>query len=184
MAFNQPTYSVRATEEFNYTAGVNPNDVIGSRFNDIAEYLGEVQRAKASATITIPVGVATTNFELAKFIPAGSLVSSLGIFFTETVDTAAGTLAVAFGNASADVSIVASTVLNGAGDNFNINSFTSTSSKHKVEPGGSAIEFAAGSELWFGNASSLFFQTVVAAGVLATPVDVKVIMEYLAVSNT
>jgi len=183
MAFYQPTQSTRAVEDFNYVGGVNPMDVIGSRFNDTAAYLSEVQRAKASATITIPVDVATTNFQLANFIPAGSLVSSLGIFFTENVATAAGTLAVGFGNVSADVSIVASTVLNGAGANFNINSFTSTSSKHKVEPGGNAIEFAAGSELWFGNTSDLWFQTIVATGVLTTPVDVKILMEYLVVSN-
>ena len=183
MAFNQPTSSARATQNFNYTAGINPSDVVGGRLNDIAAYLGEVQRAKSSATITIPSGIATTNFELASFIPAGSLVSSLGIFFTENVATAAGTLAVGFGDVSGDVSIVASTVLNGPGDNFNINSFTSTSSKHKVEPSGNAIEFAAGSELWFGNASSLWFQSIVATGALDTPVDVKIVMEYLAVSN-
>ena len=183
MAFNQPTSSARATQNFNYTAGINPSDVVGGRLNDIAAYLGEVQRAKSSATITIPSDIETNNFELASFIPAGSLVTSLGIFFTENVATTAGTLAVGFGNASGDASIVASTVLNGAGDNFNINSFTSTSSKHKVEVNGSAIEFAAGSELWFGNASSLWFQTIVATGVLDTPVDVKIVMEYLAVSN-
>ena len=184
MAFNQPTYGERAIQNFNYTDGINPADVVGGRLSDIAAYLGEVQRAKASATITIPVGVTTTNFQLANFIPAGSLVSSLGIFFTENVATAAGTLAVGFGNASADVSIVASTVLNGAGSNFNINSFTSTSSKHKVQPSGNAIEFAAGSELWFGNTSDLWFQTIVATGVLTTPVDVKILMEYLVVSNS
>ena len=127
--------------------------------NKFLIHLWEVQRAKTSDTVTIPAGVTTTNFELASFIPAGSLVTSLGIFFTENVSTSAGTLAVGFGNASGDASIVASTVLNGAGDNFNINSFTSTSSKHKVEVNGSAIEFAAGSELWFANTSSLFFQT-------------------------
>ena len=184
MGFNQPTFGGRATENFNYSTGINPSDVVGGRLNDIAAYLGEVKRAKASYAITIPVGVATTNIEIEKFIPAGSLVTSLGVFFTENVVTSAGTLAVAFGNASADVSIVASTVLNGAGDNFNINSFISTSSQHKVTPTGNAISFAPGSELWFSNESSLFFQTIVASGVLTSTVDVKVIMEYFAVSNT
>ena len=183
MAFNQPTFGSRAVQDFDYTSGINPADVVGGRFNDIAAYLGEVQRAKTTDTVTIPVGVATTNFQLANFIPAGSLVSSLGIFFTENVDTSAGTLAVGFGNALNDVSIVASTVLNGAGDNFNINSFTSTSSKHKVEVSGNAIAFAVGSELWFANTSPLWFQTIVATGVLTTSVDVKIVMEYLVVSN-
>jgi hypothetical protein len=184
MAFNQPTSSTRATQNFNYTSGINPRDVVGGRFNDIASYLGEVQRAKASATITIPVGVTTTNFQLANFIPAGSLVSSLGIFFTENVATAAGTLAVGFGDASGNDSIVASTVLNGAGSNFNINSFTSTSSKHKVQASGNAIAFRDGAELWFGNTSDLWFQTIVATGVLTATCDVKIVMEYLEVSNS
>jgi hypothetical protein len=169
-----------ATDGFTYVLGDNPQRNIAQRLDAISNAF---YASKASTTITIPVGIATTNNELENFIPAGSLVTSLGIFFTENVATSAGTLAVGFGNASGDASIVASTVLNGAGDNFNINSFTSTSSKHKVEPSGNAIEFAAGSELWFGNTSSLWFQTIVATGVLDTPVDVKIVMEYLAVSN-
>ena len=168
---------------FNNYPGTNDMAVVGGQFTDIALYLADMPKKAVSSTITIPAGIATTNNELTRFIPANSLVTSLGIFFTENVATSAGTLAVGFGNASGDASIVASTVLNGAGDNFNINSFTSTSSKHKVEPSGNAIEFAAGSELWFGNASSLWFQTIVATGALDTPVDVKVVMEYLAVSN-
>ena len=185
MAFNQPTYGERAIQNFNYTDGINPADVVGGRLSDIAAYLGEVQRAKASATITIPVGAATTNNQLASFIPKGSLVSSLGIFFTENVNTgASGILSVGFGNASADVSIVASTALNTAGDDITINSFTSTSSKHAVETGGNAIAFAAGSALWFGNTSDLWFQTIVSGNVLVSTVDVKIVMEYLVVSNS
>ena len=39
MAFNQPTYSERAVQDFNYTSGINPADVVGGRFNDVAAYL-------------------------------------------------------------------------------------------------------------------------------------------------
>jgi len=185
MAFNQPTSSARATQSFNYTAGINPSDVVGGRLNDIASYLGEVQRAKSSATITIPVGAATTNFQLASFIPAGSLVSSLGIFFTENANIqGSGTLAVAFGNASADVSIVASTALIGAGEDVTINSFTSTSSKHALTTGGNAIAFAAGSALYFASQQSLFFQTIVGTADLTATCQIKVLMEYLTVSNS
>ena len=169
-----------ATDSFAYVPGDNPQRNIIQRLDAISNAF---YASMVSTTITIPAGVATTNNELVNFIPAGSLVTSLGIFFTENVATTAGTLAVGFGNASGDASIVASTVLNGAGDNFNINSFTSTSSKHKVEVNGNAIAFAAGSELWFGNTSSLWFQTIVAAGALDTPVDVKVVMEYVATTN-
>ena len=185
MAFNHVTTANRAVTNFEYTAGLNPSDVVGGRFNDTAAYLSNVQQAKASATITIPVTAATTNNQLDAFIPAGALVTSLGIFFTENVDAgAAGILSVAFGNASADVSIVASTALNAAGENITINSFTSTSSKHAVETGGNAIAFAAGSALYFGNASSLWFQTIVGGNVLGATVDVKIVMEYLEVSNS
>ena len=169
-----------ATDSFAYVPGDNPQRNIIQRLDAISNAF---YASMVSTTITIPAGIAETNNELVNFIPAGSLVTSLGIFFTENVATTAGTLAVGFGNASGDASIVASTVLNGAGDNFNINSFTSTSSKHKVEVNGSAIEFAAGSELWFGNASSLWFQSIVATGALDTPVDVKVVMEYVATTN-
>ena len=185
MAFNHVTTANRAVTNFEYTAGLNPSDVVGGRFNDTAAYLSNVQQAKTSATITIPVGAVTTNNQLDAFIPAGALVTSLGIFFTENVDAgAAGILSVGFGNASADVSIVASTALNTAGDDITINSFTSTSSKHAVETGGNAIAFAAGSALWFANASSLWFQTIVGGNVLGATVDVKIVMEYLEVSNS
>jgi hypothetical protein len=185
MGFNQPTYGARATENFEYTKGISPGDVVGGRFNDIAAYLGEVQRAKASALITIPLAQGTTNNELANFIPAGTLVTSLGIFFTEkaNIDTG-GTLAVGFGDASADVSIVASTALNASGTDIVINSFTSTSSKHALTSGGNAIPFAADSALYFVNTSSLWFQTIVGTADLTATCDVKVVMEYLKVSNS
>ena len=169
---------------FNNYPGTNDMAVVGGQFTDIALYLADMPKKAVSELITIPVAVDTTNNELSRFIPANSLVTSLGIFFTENVDAgAAGILSVAFGNASADVSIVNLTALNTAGDDITINSFTSTSSKHAVETGGNAIAFAAGSALWFGNESSLFFQTIVAGNVLAATCSVKVVMEYVTVSN-
>lgn len=182
MAIDTP---YNASGPFTVNNGNNPTWQIQNKLDALGRYASSAPTYKISSTVTIPAGIAETNNELANFIPAGSLVTSLGIFFTENVATSAGTLAVGFGNASGDVSIVASTVLNGAGDNFNINSFTSTTSKHKVEVSGNAIAFAAGSELWFANASSLFFQSIVATGALDTPVDVKIVMEYIPeVSNT
>ena len=175
-----------AKSNFAFSGGNNPNRSISNRLNETGIYLrDQVQTTKASALITIPAGQATTNNELAKFIPANSLVTSLGIFFTENanIDTS-GTLAVGFGNASADVSIVASTQLNAAGTDIVINSFTSTSSKHAFTSGGTAIALAADSALWFGNESSLFFQTIVGAADLTALCQVKVVMEFLTVSNS
>ena len=185
MAFSNVTTASRATTVFEYTEGINPSDVVGGRFDDIAAYLGNVQQAKASAIITIPLAQGTTNNEIANFIPSGALVTSVGIFFTENanVDTS-GLLAIGFGNASADVSIVASTQLNAASTDIVINSFTSTSSKHALTASGNAIAFAADSALYFGNTSSLWFQTIVSGADLTATCDVKIVMEYLEVSNS
>ena len=178
----------RAIQKFDFEAfpGRTPNATISNRLTDISVCLQEKSKqVKSSDIVTIPVTASTSNFELSIFIPASSLVTSLGIFFTENCDVgAAGVLSVGFGNASADVSIVASTALNAAGADITINSFTSTSTKHKIETGGNAIAMAPGSALWFGNASSLFFQTIVSGNVLAAECQVKVIMEFVKVSNS
>jgi len=174
-----------AKSNFAFSGGNNPNRSISNRLNETGIYLRDQVQTTKSTSVTIPVAATTTNNELANFIPANSLVTSLGIFFTENIDAgAAGILSVAFGNASLDVSIVASTALNAAGENITINSFTSTSSKHKVETGGNAIAFAPGSALWFGNESSLFFQTIVGGNVLGATCQVKIVMDFLTISNS
>ena len=178
----------RALVKFNLEnfPGRTPMQTVSNRLTDIAVYLSDnVTATKASSIVTIPVAATTTNTELVNFIPASSLVTSIGVFFTENCDVgAAGILSAGFGPTSGDVSMVASTALNGAGEDITINSFTSTSSKHKLTSGGTAIAFAAGSALYFGNESSLFFQTVVSGNVLAATCEVKVVMEYLKVSNS
>ena len=174
-----------AKSNFAFSGGNNPNRSISNRLNETGIYLRDQVQTTKSTSVTIPVAATTTNNELANFIPANSLVTSLGIFFTENIDAGgAGILSVAFGNASLDVSIVASTALNAAGENITINSFTSTSSKHKVETGGNAIAFAPGSALWFGNESSLFFQTIVGGNVLGATCQVKIVMDFLTISNS
>ena len=174
-----------AKSNFAFSGGNNPNRSISNRLNETGIYLRDQVQTTKSTSVTIPVAATTTNNELANFIPANSLVTSLGIFFTENIDAgAAGILSVAFGNASLDVSIVASTALNAAGENITINSFTSTSSKHKVETGGAAIAFEPGSALWFGNESSLFFQTIVGGNVLGATCQVKIVMDFLTISNS
>ncbi len=174
-----------AKSPFAFSLGMNPERSIMSRLNTTGIYLRDQVQTTKSTSVTIPVAVDTTDNELVNFIPANSLVTSLGIFFTENVDAgAAGILSVAFGNASADVSIVASTALNAAGEDITINSFTSTSSQHKVETGGNAIALAPGSALWFGNESSLFFQTIVGGNVLGATCQVKIVMDFLTISNS
>ena len=172
---------------FNYNdyPGTNDMAIVGGQFTDIALYLADMPKKAVSSLITIPVAAATTNNEISNFIPANSLVTSLGVFFTENANIqSSGTLAVGFGNASADVSIVASTQLNATSTDIVINSFTSTSSKHALTSGGTAIAFAAASGLYFVNESSLFFQTIVGGADLSALCQVKVVMEFLTVSNS
>jgi hypothetical protein len=174
-----------AKTPFAYSLGNNPDKSISNRLNETGIYLRDQVQTTKSTSVTIPVAATTTNNELANFIPANSLVTSLGVFFTENanIDTG-GTLAVGFGNASADVSIVDSTALNGAGEDITINSFTSTSSNHKLTSGGTAIAFEPGSALWFGNESSLFFQTIVGTAPLTATCQVKIVMDFLTISNS
>ena len=174
-----------AKSPFAFNLGNNPERSIMSRLNTTGIYLRDQVQTTKSTSVTIPVAATTTNNELANFIPANSLVTSLGIFFTENanIDTG-GTLSVAFGNASEDESIVTSTALNGSGEDITINSFTSTSSKHKLTSGGTAIAFAPGSALWFGNESSLFFQTIVGTAPLTATCQVKIVMDFLTISNS
>jgi|MDSV01.2.fsa_nt_gb hypothetical protein len=174
--------------DFNNFPGRNNMQTVEFRLSDIALYLQDMPKKKVSSLITIPVATATTNNQLANFIPAGSLVTSLGVFFTEACDpTSNGVLSVGFGNASADVSIVASTALNIATENIVINSFTSTTSKHFLTSSGTAanaLKFAVDSALYFDNESDLFFQTIVATNVLSATCGVKVTMEYISTTNS
>ena len=173
-----------STAPFGYVNGDNPLRDVVTRFDANALTFASTPSSKVSTTIQVPVAAATVNTQLVSFIPAGSLVTSIGIFFTENAQVgASGVLSVGFGNASADVSIVASTGLNAAGSDITINSFTSTSSKHALTASGAAIAFAAGSALYFGNASDLWFQTIVSGNVLDATSEVKIVMEYLVVSN-
>ena len=173
-----------STAPFGYVNGDNPLRDVVTRFDANALTFASTPSSKVSSTIQIGTSVVTVNTQLVSFIPAGSLVTSLGIFFTENAQAgSAGVLSVGFGDASADVSIVASTGLNAAGEDITINSFTSTSSKHALTGSGAAIAFAAGSALYFGNASDLWFQTIVSGNVLDATSEVKIVMEYIKTTN-
>jgi len=177
-------FNFDATKNFDYINGNNPMEDIKVRLDAAGAYAALTPLRKASSIITIPVATATTDNKLEGFIPAGSLVTSLGVFFTETCDVGtAGTLAVAFGIASAGEELVGSTNLNGTAD-IAINTFPSTENANKANAGGTAIGIADAAPLYFANAADLFFQTIVGTNVLAATCQVKVVMGYLPVSNS
>jgi len=158
-----------------------------NRLTDISVYLTDsVNTNVVSAIIDIPLATGAVNFNTGITIPAGSLLKSVGVFFTEACNPSGnGTLSVAIGNASGDTSIVAATALNAATEDIAINSFVSTSNGAKGTSGGSAIAMAAGSALYFDSATTLFFQSTVTTAVLGADCEVKVVVEYLeGVSNS
>ena len=174
--------TIPAGADFTYVNGQSDLKRVSRRLDTIGSFVRNTAACCAvSNIITIPAAQGTTNNELLNFIPENSLLTSVGVFFTENANIqSSGTLAVAFGNASADVSIVASTILNAAGTDIVLNSFTSTSTKHALTSGGNAIAMAADSALYFVNGSSLFFQTIVAGGSDLTALcQVKVVVEFI-----
>ncbi len=160
---------------------------ITNRVTSVGSYLkSSVNTNVVSGIIDIPLALGALNFNTGITIPAGSLLKSVGVFFTEACNpTGNGTLSVAFGNASGDVSIVAATALNAATEDITINSFVSTSNGAKGTSTGNAIAMAAGSALYFDSATTLFFQSTVTTAVLTADCEVKVVVEYLeGVSNS
>ena len=170
---------------YNDFPGRNDMQTVEYRFTDIALYLEDMPKKKVSSLITIPVAATTTNNELSNFIPANSLITSLGVFFTEVVDVgAAGVLKIGFGVSSGDVSLVAQTALQAAGEDVTINQFISTNNGAAATSSGTAPAIAPGAPSYFANQSSLFFQTDVSGNVLTATSQVKVVMEYITTTNT
>tara|TARA_Y100000389_G_scaffold201394_1_gene244018 strand:- start:329 stop:883 length:555 start_codon:yes stop_codon:yes gene_type:complete len=158
-----------------------------NRVTSVGSYLkSSVNTNVVSSIIDIPLATGALNFNTGITIPAGSLLKSVGVFFTEEcTSTGNGILSVAFGSTSGDTSIVAATALNASAEGITINSFVSTSNGAKGTSSGAAIAMAAGSALYFDSATTLFFQSTVATDPLSADCEVKVVVEYLeGVSNS
>ena len=189
MAFNQPTYGPRAVSNFEFESGLNPLDSVGGRFNDIAAYLGGDEQGatlfRKSAIQKISTVAGITLFTLNKFIPAGVMVSNLGVFFTENCQMSGGTgtIKFGFGSTSAASEFVAATPVNGAGEDISVNQFVATNLGNAATTGGSGLVIAPGAQLWFANESSLFFKVTTNID-LAADCDIKIVMEYFPISNT
>jgi len=158
-----------------------------NRVTSVGSYLkSSVNTNVVSGILDITLAVGPKYFNSGITIPAGSLLKSLGVFFTEACNpTSNGLLNVAFGTSSGDVSIVALTALNAATEDITINSFISTSNGAKGTSGGNAIAMAAGSALYFDSATTLWFTATVTTDPLTADCEVKVVAEYLeGVSNS
>lgn len=160
---------------------------MSNRLNTTGIYLrDQVNSNVVSGILDITLAVGPKYFNSGIIIPAGSLLKSLGVFFTEACNpTSNGLLNVAFGVSSGDTSIVALTALNAATEDITINSFISTSNGAKGTSGGNAIAMAAGSALYFDSATTLWFTATVTTDPLTADCEVKVVAEYLeGVSNS
>jgi hypothetical protein len=176
-----------AKSNFAFSGGNNPNRSISNRLNETGIYLkSSVNTNVVSGILDIPLAVGPNYFNSGITIPAGSLLKSVGVFFTEAANpTSNGLLNVAFGNASGDTSIVDLTALNLATEDITINSFVSTSNGAKGTSGGNAIAMAAGSALYLDSATTLWFTATVTTDPLTADCEVKVVVEYLeGVSNS
>ena len=99
MAFNQPTYSERAVQDFNYTSGINPADVVGGRFNDVAAYLNLRKEAALITSGTLTIGTSGVSFNLGT-VPANSIITEIILAFKEDLvaGTTSGLYSILFGN--------------------------------------------------------------------------------------
>ena len=188
------TQTIDAGQSFDYVNGESSFKRIERRLDVIAGFVRNTSVCSVvSDIITIPVATGNNDVEVidsrnTKFIPAQSILTSVGIFFTEVCDVgASGVLKVGFGPTTGDESIVGQTTLNGAGNDITINSFISTSNGAVAAASGTAggLAIKTGAATYFANASSLFLRTNVTGNVLAATCQIKVVAEFIPyVSNS
>jgi len=180
--------TIPAGADFAYVNGQNNLNRVSRRLDIIGSFVRNTAACSVvSNMITIPVAASNNDVEVidsrnTKFIPANSLVTSIGIFFTELCDVgASGVLKVGFGPTTGDESIVGQTTLNGAGNDITINSFISTSNGAVAAASGTAggLAIKTGAATYFANASSLFLRTNVSGNVLTSTCQIKVVAEFI-----
>lgn len=178
--------TIPAGADFAYVNGQNNLNKVSRRLDIIGSFVRNTAACSVvSDIITIPVAATNTDVEVidsrnTKFIPANSILTSVGIFFTEVCDVgASGVLKVGFGPTTGDESIVGQTTLNGGGNDITINSFLSTSNGAIGAASGAALAIKTGAATYFANASSLFLRTNVSGNVLAATCQIKVVAEFI-----
>ena len=180
--------TIPAGADFDYVNGQSDFRRLARRLDTIGSFVRNTAACSVvSNMITIPVAASNNDVEVidsrnTKFIPANSLVTSIGIFFTEVCDVgASGVLKVGFGPTTGDESIVGQTTLNGAGNDITINSFISTSNGAVAAASGTAggLAIKTGAATYFANASSLFLRTNVSGNVLTSTCQIKVVAEFI-----
>ena len=178
--------TIPAGADFTYVNGQSDLRRVSRRIDTIGAFVRNTAACSfVSDIITIPVAASNNDVEVidsrnTKFIPANSLVTSIGIFFPELFDVgASGVLKVGFGPTTGDESIVGQTTLNGAGNDVTINSFISTSNGAVAAASGAALVIKSGAATYFANASSLFLRTNVSGNVLAATCQIKVVAEFI-----
>ena len=180
------TQTIDAGQSFDYVNGESSFRRIERRLDVNAAFVRNTAKCcVVSNTITIPVAATNTDVEVvdprnSTFIPAQSILTSVGVFFTEVCDVgASGVLKVGFGPTTGDETITGQTTLNGAGNDITINSFLSTSNGAIGAASGAALKIASGAATYFANASTLFLRTNVSGNVLVATCQIKVVAEFI-----
>jgi len=176
-----------AGNPFSFTSGGNPSIQIEERLNTLASFVRNQALLKATSDlITIPVSTGTTNTEVLingnTFIPANSVISSIGILFIDLLDGGANAVfKVGFGSSSGTDNIVDyTTLLDDANSDISANQFVSTSNGNKGGNGGTAMIIQSGSVVYAESSpQSLFLSTITTGNVLGSTCKIKVIAEYI-----
>ena len=181
------TNTIPAGAHFEFINGKNSQRQIEDRLNTLASFVrNQAVLYATSDVITVPVATGNTDTEVLiggnTFIPADSVLSSIGILFIDQLDGGVNaTFKVGFGSTSGDESIVTqTTLLDDAGSDISANQFVSTSNGNKGGNGGTAMIIASGSIVFAeATAQSLFLRTNTTTNVLGSTCKIKVIAEYI-----
>ncbi len=185
MAFNQPTYSERAVQDFNYTSGINPADVVGGRFNDVAAYLNLRKEAALITSGTLTIGTSGVSFNLGT-VPANSIITEIILAFKEDLvaGTTSGLYSILFGNTLNGGEFTGTSALVVAGqegDTIAAGTTISTSfgNSNIANPGGDFLEFSDNAPNYSATAQPVFFKSLPIGADLEATCDFATIVKYI-----
>jgi hypothetical protein len=181
------TNAINAAADFAFINGDNPDRTIENRFNTISSFVKNTAVCSVTSdVITIPVAQGNTDTEVlaggGTFIPADSIITSIGILFIDLLDGGANAVfKVGFGPSTGDETIVAqTTLLDNAGSDITANQFASTSNGLIPGTGGAAMKIATGAIVFAeSSAQSLFLRTNTTTNDLGATCKIKVVAEFI-----
>ena len=181
MAFNQPTYSERAVQDFNYTSGINPADVVGGRFNDVAAYLNLRKEAALITSGTLTIGTSGVSFNLGT-VPANSIITEIILAFKEDLvaGTTSGLYSILFGNTLNGGEFTGTSALVVAGqEGATIAAGTSFGNSNIANPSGDFLEFSDNAPNFSATSQPVFFKSLPIGADLEATCNFATIVKYI-----